>query len=176
MANTGYRTFGLAALLGLTAIIAATIAGYQNGFAVGESDGLDSKTLTKSYSVGPLVIARDGEENATPDYQPLIDLITSTISSDTWGNVDTSIQAIAQNHSLVIVQTASIHDQIQDMLNKLNGLNELYDERFKNGLCLQCGHDKFLKPKTVGLTKAYNPECGRCGHPAPWTTLEIQDD
>ena len=171
MAKQSYLKYGIAALLSVTAVAASMLAGYQNGFAVGESDGFDSRIVTVSYPVGPLVIAPDGAANYKPDYSSLINLITSTVSPDTWKNPDTSIEALTSSQILAVAQTARVHAQVEDMLNKLNegGLPELYDHRYKNKLCLQCGHGIFTKPKTIAPgTKSYAPECGRCGRTANW--------
>ena len=57
------------------------------------------------------------------DFMPLKDLITSTVAADSWGENGKSISPYVQNLSLVISQTPSTHDQIQELLKKLRELN-----------------------------------------------------
>lgn len=62
------------------------------------------------------------------DFQPLIDLIQSTIAPDEWaetGNGDGTIQPFVPNLSLIVSQTQDIQDQIQDLLKRLRELNDV---------------------------------------------------
>ena len=62
------------------------------------------------------------------DFTPLIDLIQSTISSDTWadtGQGEGTIQAYPANLSLVVNNTQEVQDQIVDLLKKLRELNDV---------------------------------------------------
>ena len=62
------------------------------------------------------------------DFQPLIQLIQSTISSDSWQNSGTgegTISAYPANLSLVVNNTQEVQDQIVDLLKKLRELNDV---------------------------------------------------
>jgi len=62
------------------------------------------------------------------DFAPLIDLVQSTISSDTWadtGQGEGTIQAYPANLSLVVNNTQEVQDQIVDLLKKLRELNDV---------------------------------------------------
>lgn len=61
------------------------------------------------------------------DFEPLIDLIKSTIDPEGWDdtNGDGTIQAFVPNLSLIVSQTQEVQDQIQDLLTKLRELNDV---------------------------------------------------
>ena len=62
------------------------------------------------------------------DFQPLIDLVQSTISPDSWQDTGQglgTIEAFVPNLSLIVSQTQEIQDQIQDLLTKLRELNDV---------------------------------------------------
>ena len=61
-------------------------------------------------------------------FTPLIDLIQSTISNDSWadtGQGEGTIQAYPANLSLVVNNTQQVQDQIVDLLKKLRELNDV---------------------------------------------------
>jgi general secretion pathway protein D len=62
-----------------------------------------------------------------PDFDSLIQLITSTIAPTTWDEVggSGSIEEYRTNLSLVISQTEDVHDQIRDLLEQLRRLQDL---------------------------------------------------
>ena len=64
---------------------------------------------------------------AAADFDSLIELITSTISPDSWDEVggNGAIKEFGTNLSLVISQTQEIHDQIADLLDQLRRLQDL---------------------------------------------------
>ena len=74
-------------------------------------------------SVGPSKLGGITEA----DFEPLIDLIRSTIDPEGWDdtNGDGTIQAFVPNLSLIVSQTQEVQDQIQDLLNKLRELNDV---------------------------------------------------
>lgn len=62
-----------------------------------------------------------------PDFDSLIELITSTISPTTWNDVGGpgSITSFEGNLSLVISQTQEVHEEIADLLEQLRRLQDL---------------------------------------------------
>jgi general secretion pathway protein D len=61
------------------------------------------------------------------DFGPIIDLITTTISPDSWDDVGGpgSISGFDTNLSLVVSQTQEVHEQIADLLEQLRRLQDL---------------------------------------------------
>ncbi len=56
------------------------------------------------------------------DYDPLMDVITTTIASDTWaknGGGEAEIRAYPQRGVLVVSQTMSVHEQIEGLLTAM---------------------------------------------------------
>ncbi len=65
---------------------------------------------------------------ASADFDSLIELITSTIASDTWaenGGGEAEIRPFPTNLSLVVSQTQSVHEEIADLLEQLRRLQDL---------------------------------------------------
>jgi general secretion pathway protein D len=65
---------------------------------------------------------------ANADFDSLIDLIVSTIASETWaenGGGEAEIRPFPTNLSLVISQTQAVHEEIADLLEQLRRLQDL---------------------------------------------------
>jgi general secretion pathway protein D len=65
---------------------------------------------------------------ASADFDSLIDLIVSTVASETWaenGGGEAEIRPFPTNLSLVISQTQAVHEQIADLLEQLRRLQDL---------------------------------------------------
>jgi general secretion pathway protein D len=65
---------------------------------------------------------------ANADFDSLIDLITSTVASESWaenGGGQAEIRPFPTNLSLVISQTQAVHEQIADLLEQLRRLQDL---------------------------------------------------
>ena len=65
---------------------------------------------------------------ASADFDSLIDLIVSTVASDTWaenGGGEAEIRPFPTNLSLVVSQTQQVHEQIADLLEQLRRLQDL---------------------------------------------------
>ena len=64
---------------------------------------------------------------AQADFDPLIDLITSTIEKETWSEMggNGTIEPFDTNLSLVISQTQEVHEKIADLLQQLRRLQDL---------------------------------------------------
>ena len=65
---------------------------------------------------------------AQADFDSLIDLIISTVASDTWvenGGGQGDIRPFPTNLSLVISQTQQVHEEIADLLEQLRRLQDL---------------------------------------------------
>jgi len=77
---------------------------------------------TPSIPFGPPSIG-GGQQN----FQPLIDLIQSTVAADSWDTVGGpgAIRPFDTNLSLVISTTQEVHDEIADLLEQLRRLQDL---------------------------------------------------
>ncbi|MCA9241557.1 MAG: hypothetical protein KDA37_15210, partial [Planctomycetales bacterium] len=65
---------------------------------------------------------------ANADFDGLIDLIVSTVASETWaenGGGEAEIRPFEGNLSLIISQTQAVHEQIEDLLEQLRRLQDL---------------------------------------------------
>ena len=65
---------------------------------------------------------------ANADFDSLIDLIISTVASETWaenGGGEAEIRPYVSNLSLVISQTQAVHEEIADLLDQLRRLQDL---------------------------------------------------
>jgi general secretion pathway protein D len=65
---------------------------------------------------------------ANADFDSLIDLIVSTVQTDTWaenGGGEAEIRPFPTNLSLVISQTQAVHEEIADLLEQLRRLQDL---------------------------------------------------
>lgn len=62
-----------------------------------------------------------------PDFDSLIELITTTVAPQSWSEVGGagSIERFAGNLSIVVSQTQEVHDQIADLLEQLRRLQDL---------------------------------------------------
>ena len=144
---------GLRIALAVAVLAVAASLGYRNGYRSGyEVDeplvGKASQLFIVTYSVGDLVLPYNalapvaptnvdnpgarGMASATtgipggPDFDSLIDLIVATVEHDSWmenGMGEGEIQPFPSNMSLVISQTARVHEQVADLLAQLRELN-----------------------------------------------------
>lgn len=99
-----------------------TALAQPNGFPTGGA-GVASPT---SLPIGGGPGGLGGAANA--DFDSLIDLIISTVASDTWvenGGPEAEIRPFPTNLSLVISQTQDVHEQIADLLEQLRRLQDL---------------------------------------------------
>jgi hypothetical protein len=114
--------------------------GHRDGYAAATPPTSASSGQLKivTYAVADLVypIGSDTPTAAPPgpgsypqpgaDFDPLIDLIVSTIDSETWqenGTGEGEIMSFPSNLSLVVSQTRQVHEQIADLLQQLRTLS-----------------------------------------------------
>ncbi len=71
--------------------------------------------------------APNGGSGAQPDFDSLIELITSTIKPNSWAELGGpgSIRPYEANLTLIVSQTEQIHEQIADLLGQLRRLQDL---------------------------------------------------
>jgi hypothetical protein len=125
------------------------------GYRRGHRDGYDAATPPPAAAAGQLkivtypisdIVVPLAEYGLTPcppqgpggstgpgvDFDPLIDLIVSTIDTETWresGTGEGEIMPFPVNLSLVISQTQRVHEQIADLLQQLRTLNVTVEAR-----------------------------------------------
>ena len=88
---------------------------------------IDEKKKMSLYETGEFDISDQDRAAVTmKDFDPIIDLIKSTIDSESWeGPESGSISPYVQNLSLVIAQTKPTHQKIQSLFRKLRELNDV---------------------------------------------------
>ncbi|MCI0360663.1 MAG: hypothetical protein L0211_19475 [Planctomycetaceae bacterium] len=118
--------FSIAALLFVTLCVAGALTGYRLGWQAGYAGGQNKKKsealLTKVYDVKDIVLPADpGAAAPTPDFDSLIDTLTSTVAIESWVDVGGpgNLKVMPGSLSLVIHQTGEVHEQIQDVLEQL---------------------------------------------------------
>jgi len=84
----------------------------------------DNNLETKVYPVGDLVLPEGASEDG-PDFDSLIELITSTVKPTTWDGVGGpgSIVPFETNLSITVSQTQEMQEEIENTLAKLRRIN-----------------------------------------------------
>ena len=129
LAVTGYGAGGLGA--------PGPIALANNHQAPGGPVDANANVLAQNFGSGPqtgttaspLTTGPGGLGGAAQaDFDSLIDLIVSTVQSDTWaenGGGEAEIRPFPTNLSLVVSQTQAAHEEIADLLEQLRRLQDL---------------------------------------------------
>ena len=122
---------------------------------------------TPSIPFGPPSIG-GGQQN----FQPLIDLIQSTVSADTWDTVGGpgAIRPFETNLSLVVSQTQEVHDQLADLLEQLRRLQDLQVTIEVRFISL---NDTFFE--RIGVDFDFNIQTG-VNQPLNMTAIPTQDN
>ncbi len=97
-----------------------------------------SEVISKTYNVADLVIPVPNlalsdvsnklpNDAIAPDFDTLKDLVTSTVAPDTWQTVGGRgrVEPYDTNLSLVVTQTAEVHEQIAELLQQLRKLQDV---------------------------------------------------
>ena len=118
-------------------LVALAVLGYREGYRRGyEPEQLatitTSSLVVKTYPVADLVtpVGSNVPSNVALDFDPLIDLIVSTIEHESWmenGGGEGELQPFPSNASLVVSQTQRVHEQIADLLQQLRRLGTSFD-------------------------------------------------
>ena len=93
----------------------------------------DGEIQTRTYAVADLVIpvpsfcSSNAPQSVKAEFNPLIHLITSTVEPSSWSCVRGrgTITTVPTNLSLVIEQTASVHQEISELLGQLRRLQDI---------------------------------------------------
>lgn len=117
----------IAALLLLALATLGFRAGYRRGY---EPESIASQLTSNSlvrkvYPVADLVAPVENGAPLVLDFDPLIDLIVTTVEHESWmenGTGEGEIQPFPSNKSLVVSQTQRVHEQIADLLEQLRQL------------------------------------------------------
>jgi len=145
---------------GEAALSAASLAQFQRG-------GPAATGSTPSIPFGPPSVG-GGQAN----FQPLIDLIQSTVAADTWDAVggQGAIRQFDTNLSLVVSQTQEVHDQIADLLEQLRRLQDLQVTIEVRFITL---NDTFFE--RIGVDFDFNIQTG-VNQPLNMTAIPTQDN
>jgi hypothetical protein len=100
-----------------------------------QESGTDRKNVlyTVTYNVAdlvlpvPTIVSKGKQADVRADFQPLIDLITSTVKPTTWDAVGGpgSVAPFEVNFSIVVSQTQAVHEEIVDLLEHLRRLQDV---------------------------------------------------
>lgn len=104
--------------------------GYQQGYVAGDLQRKSEKPYCEIYYVDDLVTPWD-ENDKVPQFDPLIDLIVSTVATETWsenGGGCGEVRPFLTNRSLVISNTQNVHEEIADLLEHLRRLQQAIPE------------------------------------------------
>ncbi|MDG3006804.1 RNA polymerase sigma factor [Paludisphaera mucosa] len=114
--------------------------------------GKDGGSMTKSYYVGDLVVARPGAPSVDGlpdiDFATVVDLITSTIAPSTWqagDRPDRSIKPFRGNITLIIRHEPEVHERIEALLQGLRRRDDLWAAALGHG-----PHERFEEVFFVG--------------------------
>jgi len=113
-----------------------SMAGAQRGAAGANPNGnvLAQQLSGPQFGAGPGSSVPLGGGGPSPggganaDFESLIDLIISTVASETWaenGGGEAEIRRYVNNLSLVVSQTQAVHEEIADLLEQLRRLQDL---------------------------------------------------
>ena len=121
-----YWRFSIAALLFVTMCVAGALTGYRLGWEAGYAGGQKRKKseelVTKVYEVKDIVLpANSGAATPSPNFDSLIDTLTSTVAMESWVDVGGpgTLKVMPESVSLVVHQTGEVHERIQDVLEQL---------------------------------------------------------
>jgi general secretion pathway protein D len=134
LVNDTYAAMGYGQGLGVPGpTVLLSDAGPRRGAAAGNENvlaqhmsGSSGSPTASSLPIGSGPGGLGGGANA--DFDSLIDLIESTVATETWadnGGGDATIMEFATNLSLVISQTQAVHEEIADLLEQLRRLQDL---------------------------------------------------
>lgn len=88
----------------------------------------ETPLVTQVYAVADLVVPLpQPDAKPRPDFEPLIKLITESVAPESWNDKGGtgSLAPFESNLSLVISQTADVHEQIADLLEELRRLQDV---------------------------------------------------
>ena len=86
----------------------------------------DEELLTRIYPVADLVLVPQGGEDAEPDFDTLVDVVTSTIRPTSWEDVGGpgSVRPFPNKLSIVVSQTQEVHEELEDLLEQLRAAGQ----------------------------------------------------
>lgn len=118
--------FSLAGFLFVVACLAGYLGGYREGVRRGTDDKAAAAVTTRIYDVADLIRPLDEPLDwvaTEEDFAELIELITSTITAESWGpGQGGSINAFPKNRSLVIANRGVVHDEIDQLFGQIRRL------------------------------------------------------
>ncbi|MEN1681016.1 MAG: hypothetical protein AAGJ46_15620 [Planctomycetota bacterium] len=137
MINDAYAALGYGRGLGAPGPIARVGGQRPNGLANNTGSDVLAQQLSGPQFGGPggqggsLPLGMGGPSpggGVNADFDSLIDLIISTIATESWaenGGGEAEIRPYVNNLSLVVSQTQAVHEQIADLLQQLRRLQDL---------------------------------------------------
>ena len=116
----------------------------------------ESELETRIYPVGDLVLPSGSTDGSQADFDSLIDLITSTIKPTSWDEVGGpgSIKPFANNMTITLSQTAEVHEEIEELLERLRQVS-----RETGGADCRCSAHRAILATADRTTAAASRAC-----------------
>lgn len=114
--------FGIGTLLFLMACTAGYLTGFRFGVEEKQEQVRQQTVSTRIYDVGDLVSLDPDAQVSLADFDSLVDLIVSTVASDSWvenGGPSGEIRPFPKNKSLVVSASGAVHEELSDLLAQL---------------------------------------------------------
>ncbi|MCO6045971.1 hypothetical protein NG895_18890 [Aeoliella sp. ICT_H6.2] len=151
--------FGIGTLLFLMACTAGYLTGFRFGVEEKQEQVRQQTVSTRIYDVGDLVSLDPDAQVSLADFDSLVDLIVSTVASDSWvenGGPAGEIRPFPKNKSLVVSASGAVHDDLSDLLSQLRrGAYEL-DPQQLMAVVREISARKLATPHAVKLYNASN--------------------
>lgn len=127
--------------LGMMLFVVLWISGYLGGYKVGYDvayKGIDNQiVVAESYPVADLVLSWDPKLKQ-PDFDSLISLIKSSVMAEYWDG-RRGVWADPDSLSIVVAQTKSGHEEVNELLGQLRRNLQVYTARTRINKCGHCG-------------------------------------
>lgn len=152
----GRLRFGVGTLLFLMACTAGYLTGFRWGVSEKQLQVRRDTIATTVYSVGDLL--SQNKEQFLADFDSLIDLISSTVSSHVWienGGDIGEIRPLPSTKSLVVTCDLETHDQLAELLQQLRDQAYRLDEEELMKTVREVKAQKPIAPCVVEFSALY---------------------
>jgi hypothetical protein len=157
-------SFGVGTLLFLMACVAGYLSGFRLGADEKRTQARKQAFYSAVYDVGDLVSLDPNATVGASDFDELIELIISTVASETWvenGGPEAEIRPFPTNKSLVVSNTGAVHEQIADLLAQLRRTAYELDPEHVMSAVRESSARKLATPRIVKLYQTMNPHVHR---------------
>lgn len=114
--------------------------------------------ILRMYPVGDLILGRDEDGQLVEDEDSLVDLITSTVQPNTWGEVGGPGNLVIRQGVLIVNQSLDVHEEIERILAMLRTMPSILDDKA----------ERATKPVPLWQTSAERKIYGALEEPTDW--------